>query len=250
MTPSSGCTRVEVGDHPLRRLGPARGDDALHIEAAHRIGGAGRPLRADRLGSGPEDAVREVFARHVQRAVALGIPRAQRVAQVAHELAPVDAETLGRHADVGVAVRSEPGHLAQHEVVAHRDVVPLQDDRAVERGGIGRTTHQDPRTERHRLVRDRRPAPVVGERSALGERIRGGAALEEELLFDVAVCAHVLDPRAERPAVRATRDRSHHLEIISHVSFPRARRLRQDGRELDSSAVRRSSPPREATYID
>ena len=147
-----GLDPVGVGGEGEGRLGLAERDHTLGMEPTER--GVLGPVTPEGSGDLGVDVVAEVVAGMVERAVArrvdLGDALADSVvvdAGIDSHLAALDPDELGRHTDPhgtgALELRSEVGEVGRR-VDAAADVQPFDDDRAVEVGGVGRPTHENP----------------------------------------------------------------------------------------------------------
>jgi nucleotidyltransferase/DNA polymerase involved in DNA repair len=154
--------------------------------------------------------------RYVERAVTRRIPGAQPVRRAVH------AGALRADADPGIAFADEVVGRAiplDVELPVVGDVLPLDDDLAVELPGIGRPAHHHARTVRMAATDDGRPLlrrARIADDSAADRRVRIRLAFEEELLLDVAASRREQRRGEERivargvPRLRARGDRADH----------------------------------------
>jgi hypothetical protein len=191
--------RVQVRDQAERGL---RAPCSEHVPWAKRperptLAGGRSAERPRRL---REDVVGEPVARVLEPLVADRIPglepRARRV----------DADGLRTDSHPRVPFAQQLFfHLrvVRSAFRARRDVQPLHDERAVERGCLARAPHEHAHRVRRGLVRPRLPAPV-GSPGAL-PRVAGRTPGKEPLFLDPPVGERA--GGAERPASGAARDR-------------------------------------------
>ncbi len=204
-----GGDGVRVGAQAERRLRLTRGEHPLGLEAAEhgvRLGAHGGADLA-------EQVVREAVAGVGQGGVAhgVGVLEAQRRPQAA---LPGDAGGLGGDPDPRRAGTQELDLcLGEHRrgVEAAGDVQPLDEDGAVEVGGVGRSAHQDAGGVVSRLVRLDGPLPVARER--LGAGVRRRRPRDEELLLQVALGGEVRCALGEHRLAGTAGDRPVHGDL-------------------------------------
>src|SRR6202048_2009150 len=112
----------------------------------------------------------------------------------------MDPDPLRGHHHVGEAV-IDSERIAESEIVSRAYIIPLDDDRAVERFRIRRTPNEDARFVRRGGRRLHRPASILSERSDRSEP--QGLASDEVLFLHVAEGADVPVGGAQGPFVPA-----------------------------------------------
>ena len=200
---------VHVRRQPAARLGLADGEDEADREASQRVDTA-RSIGADGSHRLREDVIRRGVVGDRQRAVADRIPDGERSGQPGNHRRQVHTATLGGDADPRVAlaqqllVELEPRGV---DVEAAADVLPLDDDGAVEPIRRDRPADQDPCRVRHDTGLCHGPGAVRVEARAGRRTVGRGLAPDEVLLFDVTERFEVERRRRERPSPVAARDR-------------------------------------------
>lgn len=193
--------RIQVGDEAHRGLRATRGDEASHVEPAHRVDVA-RTLWADDTPGLGEDVEGCRIAGVEQRSVTLRIVLHERTGAAAGEALhargeAVEPDLLGADAHPRVSVEDLVARRAA-DLVPGRHVLPVHHDGAVEMLRSLRAHDEDTRAVRRVSDFLHRPPPVDRGLCARRDLVADDRAFDLVLLDDVPPCGHVCARRTPR----------------------------------------------------